>query len=226
MSDEEIYNPLDIDNLAQSVGLALEARPLMNLVEVTPFNGVGLYALYYAGDHAAYRPIVEYNKDSYRIPLYVGRAVSSGTRKGAGFGANPNSRELFNRLKDHRGSIESVKNLRAEDFFVRYLKTMAVWVPLGEASLIERYRPVWNVVVDGFGNHDPGGGRRRGERPKWDVIHPGRGWAELQAPNRVAEEAIILQIRGHLFGIVDKPQPPTASTKPLDATSEKAAAEP
>ena len=33
---------------------------------------------------------------------------------------------------------------------------------------------LWNSLVDGFGNHDPGAGRYKGLRPRWDVLHPGR----------------------------------------------------
>ena len=31
--------------------------------------------------------------------------------------------------------------------------------------------------MDGFGNRNPGG-RRKGMRPRWDALHPGRKWAE------------------------------------------------
>ena len=47
-----------------------------------------------------------------------------------------------------------------------------------EAELIHRYRPLWNCVVDGFGNHDPGKGRYNQARSEWDVLHPGRPWAD------------------------------------------------
>jgi hypothetical protein len=53
-----------------------------------------------------------------------------------------------------------------------------VFIPLGETLLIAHFHPLWNLVVDGFGNNDPGGGRARGKKPLWDVIHPGRKWAE------------------------------------------------
>jgi hypothetical protein len=46
-----------------------------------------------------------------------------------------------------------------------------------EAALIKITRPLWNVAVDGFGNHDPGKGRYEQARSDWDVIHPGRPWA-------------------------------------------------
>lgn len=193
------YNPLDIDNLAENVGLALEAQPLIRLSELETFYGVGLYALYYSGDHPLYRPLIDWNGTDLRMPIYVGRAVSKGLRKGAGFGADPKSKVLYKRLDEHRGSIAEAGNLDVGHFWVRYLVTLAVWIPLGEASIIHRYQPVWNVVVDGFGNHDPGAGRRSGERPKWDVIHPGRWWAELQAPNRASEAEIAAAIHQH-FG--------------------------
>ena len=47
-----------------------------------------------------------------------------------------------------------------------------------EASLIRYYRPIWNVKIDGFGNHDPGSGRYNQAKSEWDIIHPGRKWAE------------------------------------------------
>jgi hypothetical protein len=47
-----------------------------------------------------------------------------------------------------------------------------------EAALIKLNQPLWNVAVDGFGNHDPGRGRYEQAKSDWDVIHPGRPWAE------------------------------------------------
>jgi hypothetical protein len=47
-----------------------------------------------------------------------------------------------------------------------------------EAELIRRYAPLWNTVIDGFGNHDPGRGRYDQAKSEWDVLHPGRPWAE------------------------------------------------
>lgn len=48
---------------------------------------------------------------------------------------------------------------------------------LGETLLIEQFRPIWNVLVPGFGNHDPGKGRYNQQRSAWDTLHPGRQWA-------------------------------------------------
>ena len=52
-----------------------------------------------------------------------------------------------------------------------------IWIPLGENILIERFKPLWNQVIDGFGNNDPGGRRATQYRSHWDVLHPGRPWA-------------------------------------------------
>ena len=63
-----------------------------------------------------------------------------------------------------------------------------VFIPLGESLLISHHKPLWNAVVDGFGNHAPGSGRAEGKKPMWDVIHPGRPWAaELKAACTVEE---------------------------------------
>jgi hypothetical protein len=67
-----------------------------------------------------------------------------------------------------------------------------IWIPLGESLLIARFAPVWNSLVDGFGNHDPGKGRYEGLKPRWDVLHPGRAWAvKCQARPETSEQIII-----------------------------------
>ena len=47
-----------------------------------------------------------------------------------------------------------------------------------EAALIRQYQPLWNTLIDGFGNHDPGKGRYQQAKSDWDVCHPGRAWAD------------------------------------------------
>jgi hypothetical protein len=46
------------------------------------------------------------------------------------------------------------------------------------------------LVVDGFGNHDPGTGRRNMKRPRWDILHPGRSWAGRLQPAETAKQVI------------------------------------
>lgn len=43
--------------------------------------------------------------------------------------------------------------------------------------MISRFAPVWNVLLEGLGNHAPGSGRYNGRVPRWAVLHPRRGWA-------------------------------------------------
>lgn len=52
-------------------------------------------------------------------------------------------------------------------------------VSWGEGVLIRHFQPVWNQIIDGFGNHDPGSGRYQQKRSVWDLLHPGRRWASL-----------------------------------------------
>lgn len=178
MSDNVIpFNPLDKRNLGASVAEALLAGQPKPLADISPFQGAGVYALYYVGDFPAYRDLAAGNKGGrYQAPIYVGKAIPAGARKGGGLG-KPNTRALFKRLSEHAESIRAVENLDIQDFHCRYLVVDDIWIPLGESLLIARFAPVWNSLVDGFGNHDPGKGRHQGIRPRWDVLHPGREWA-------------------------------------------------
>jgi len=54
--------------------------------------------------------------------------------------------------------------------------------------LIEKYKPLWNTVLDGFGNHDPGSGRYKQQVSPWDVLHPGRSWAAKLQDGKAVQE--------------------------------------
>jgi hypothetical protein len=168
----QAYDPLNYDNLARSVVQALLGGPEVPLPPPETFEGAGVYAIYYHGDFKGYSPLV---KAQSRPPIYVGMAVPMGSRKG---GRPPSpGRELWQRLKQHAKSVEQAENLELDRFTCRYLVVVPVWITLAERFLVEHYKPVWNVVIDGFGNHDPGAGRRGMKRPRWDILHPGRPWA-------------------------------------------------
>jgi hypothetical protein len=90
---------------------------------------------------------------------------------------------------EHAESIRQTSKSEIADFKCRYLVVDDVWIPLAESMLIRRFQPLWNVLIDGFGNHDPGAGRHRQKKSPWDVLHPGRAWAEkLQAHAKTKEE--------------------------------------
>lgn len=61
---------------------------------------------------------------------------------------------------------------------------------MAEASAISLYRPLWNTLIDGFGNHDPGSGRYNQMRSRWDTLHPRRAWADRLQPNAFSSEQI------------------------------------
>jgi len=90
---------------------------------------------------------------------------------------------LHRRLREHAESIQQTENLLLQDFQCRYLVVDDIWIPLGESLLIAMFSPLWNRVLDGFGNHDPGAGRYNQQRSSWNVVHPGRPWAAKLKPS-------------------------------------------
>ena len=176
------FNPLDKRNLGESVAEALlqtETRPL----PPEPLIGAGVYAIYYIGPFFAYRQLAEANRDGqFLCPIYVGKSVPPGARKG-GLGLDvDHGQALYKRLAEHAESIKAAQNLDLADFYCRFLVVDDIWIPLAESMLIERFKPLWNRVLDGFGNHDPGSGRYSGKMPLWDCLHPGRAWAKKLQP--------------------------------------------
>jgi hypothetical protein len=177
------FNPLDKTNLGESVADALLLQPVGPLPPEEPFIGAGVYAIYYQGPFPLYKEVADLNKGGrYGWPIYVGKAVPAGARKGGyGLGADP-GQALFKRLVEHASSIEQVENLEGGDFKCRFLVVDDIWIPLAESLLIEMFSPLWNKKIDGFGNHDPGKGRYNQQRSPWDELHPGRPWAAKLKP--------------------------------------------
>lgn len=195
----EPYDPLRRVHLAESVAQALLNREAVPLPPPDRFLGAGLYAIYYSGDFPPYRRLAEVNSEKARLPIYVGKAQSEGARKGiVGVGA-PTRAELYGRLGQHAKSVSAASNLSLHDFTCRFLVVEDIWVALGEWLLIERFKPLWNIVVDGFGNHDPGKGRYKGQLPLWDALHPGRAWAaKLEQPALLSQTEIVKKVETHL----------------------------
>jgi hypothetical protein len=195
--DNEIFNPLDKRNLAESIAEAIFRQKIYSLKMLPLFNGVGIYAIYYKGDFPFYAKISEKNKNDFIQPIYAGKAIPEGGRKGC-FGLDmPKGEYLYKRLNEHKKSIEAAKNLNIDDFYCRFLVVDDIWIPLGESLLIEKTKPLWNIVVDGFGNHDPGKGRYNQQISAWDTIHVGRNWAKKLQPGKSKTE-IVKQIADFL----------------------------
>ena len=208
MSDPAPYNPLGKRNLGATVAEALLGRKPRGLKELKSFSGAGIYAIYYTGKFPAYQKLAEQNQgDSPVAPIYVGKAIPAGGRKGASSFTGTTTRALFGRLKEHAESIGATENLQVDDFLCRYLVVDDIWIPLGESLLIAKFAPVWNTLIDGFGNHDPGKGRYNGMRPKWDVLHEGRAWAERCQPRGETAPQIEREIKAHL-NVLNAPMSP------------------
>ncbi len=192
------YNPLDKLNLGKSVAEALLDQEAGPLGALPPIEGAGIYVIYYRGPHSAYRKLAEANVDVPQVPIYVGKAVPSGGRKGALAPAEAKGPFLYRRLQEHADSVMQADNLDVADFQARWLVVDDIWIPLGETLIITKFRPVWNLVLDGFGNHDPGAGRYNGLRPMWDVLHPGRKWADRCKPRQETAAELEARVTGFL----------------------------
>lgn len=186
---ETPYNPLEKANLARSIQTELLGRDPIALEDAEKIKGAGIYVFYYVGSITAYAPMRKANTGGkFGQPIYVGKAIPKGGRKG-GLGADASKgRAIADRLAQHSRSIEEVTNLQVVDFLVRYLVVDDIWIPLGENMLIERFKPVWNRAIDGFGNKDPGRRRATQYKSPWDVLHPGRKFAEKLADGGLTPE--------------------------------------
>lgn len=178
------YNPLEKKNLAQSIVDALFAQPARALTDTAGLVGAGVYAIYYTGDFELYHPIAALNRDGqFQQPIYVGKAIPKGGRKG-GLGQDSGvGNALRSRIAIHAASIAEVENLNLEDFYYRALVVDDVWIPLGENAVIEWFRPLWNLALDGFGIKVPGQGRMGQRASDWDTLHPGRNLARGLSPS-------------------------------------------
>jgi len=179
---ERLYDPLSVEELGRNSVRALLEYPEVALPPKVAFNGCGVYAIHYRGNFPAY---VHLDRDR---PVYVGKAEPAGKRQGRRTGMG--GRRLHKRLQEHADSIRSAVNLDRGDLACRWLVLDPVWIGLTEQVLISEYRPVWNVMIDGFGIHNPGRGRRNQKRSQWDTLHPGRPWAEKLVDNDLDGDAI------------------------------------
>jgi hypothetical protein len=155
--------------------------PIHLLPPQETFSGTGVYALYYTGKIGIYSRYGELNRLAYGYPIYAGKAVPKGWRQ-ARIADNPatQSKELLSRLREHARSINRVTGLDLADFMCRFVifeDAGSDMISTVEAALIKLHRPLWNMALDGFGNHDPGSGRYEQAKSDWDVVHDGREWA-------------------------------------------------
>ncbi|POZ50769.1 Eco29kI family restriction endonuclease [Methylovulum psychrotolerans] len=176
--------------------------PVHPIPPAESFLGTGVYALYYTGKNPLYTKYAELNRLAYSYPIYVGKAVPKGWRQARTSDNLLNqSRELAGRLREHGRSISVGAELALEDFMCRFVIFEADgsdMIGTIEAALIRLNTPLWNTVVDGFGNHDPGSGRYGKAKSDWDVIHEGRAWANKCNGVPTEKNVIVANILRHL----------------------------
>ncbi len=199
--EKHLYSSQDFQEMVNDALRFFSGTPVQPLPPPQPFTGAGVYVIYYTGRLGVYAPLGQANRTSYSVPIYAGKAVPQGWRQGRGAAASVGTSTLFNRLREHGRSISTVSNLLIEDFACRFAifeDTTVAMISIVESSLIQQHRPLWNVSLDGFGNHDPGSGRYGQAKSDWDVLHPGRVWAERCEGRSRTEEQIRANVAGHL----------------------------
>lgn len=192
-----LYDPLTYENLMAGLVSHFDSIEKSQLGELEGVNveGPGIYALFYTGDLEIYQSIAESQ------PIYVGKAIPPGGRKGGK--PDVTKPAIFGRLRNHAKSIEAARNLDLAHFQYRSLAVVPVWITLAEHFLVENYMPVWNVCLEGFGKNNPGGARTSGERSWWDTLHPGRAWAESEQAGAKTPETAETLVREFLDSQTD-----------------------
>ena len=198
---KHVYHNKEFVELVKDAVRFFNGTPVHLLPLRERFLGTGVYALYYTGDNEAYRRYAELNRLEYKYPIYVGKAVPKGWRQfRVSHDTANSSAELYSRIREHSRNIDKVEGIELHDFSSRFVVFEAEgsdMIGTIEAALIKLNRPLWNAVLDGFGNHTPGKGRFNQAKSDWDVIHPGREWAEKCTGAPRERDDILARIAEH-----------------------------
>lgn len=211
---EQAHNPLEKGNLAESIARRILDSEVKRLDDTSRLVGAGVYVIYYTGRLAQYAPVAAKNvSNQFGQPIYVGKAIPKGGRKGAlSEDAAAKGTALRDRLGQHLVSVSEGQGLIARDFHYQCLVVDDIWIPLGENMLVERFKPVWNLVIDGFGNKDPGRRRADQYRSPWDVIHPGRSFTHKLGVNPIQAGEFMQSLQTFYdLGRVVKPKKPASA---------------
>lgn len=176
---KHVFQSDSFEELIKDIIRFFNGTPVHRLPPPVSFTGTGVYALYYIGKSPYYRKLYQQNRLDFSQPIYIGKAVPRGWRQGRM--THNNGRELYGRLSEHAHSLIQATNLDVTDFYCRFIileDTARNLIGTVEAALIRHYTPIWNNSIDGFGNHDPGKGRYNQAKSDWDILHPGRIWAD------------------------------------------------
>lgn len=207
---KHIYESNAFVELIKDAVRFFNGTPVHDIPPPERYLGRGVHALYYIGDNPIYKRYAELNRLSYDYPIYVGKAVPKGWRQSRiSSDALTDSSELYTRIREHSRNIAVGVGLEVKDFacrFVIFENSSSDMISTVEAALIKLNRPLWNTALDGFGNHTPGAGRFEQAKSGWDVIHPGRAWAEKCKGKSKSEAVILANIEKHFQVILKEKQ--------------------
>ena len=202
--EEHVYVNDEFSELLKDAVRFFHGTPVLPLPPTTPFKGAGVYAIYCIAKKGIYKPYGEsINRKAYDVPIYVGKAVPPGWRQSR-ITDEMAGTALYSRLRQHAESIRQGKGLDINDFACRFAileGDTANMIAALEAAVIADYSPLWNSVIDGFGNHDPGKRRVTGKRPQWDCLHPGRAWAMRMTGEEFSVAELRRRVTDYLMGI-------------------------
>lgn len=202
--DKHVYVNDDFSELLKDAVLFFNGTPVIQMPPPEKFSGPGVYAIYCVAKKGLYAPYGKsINRMSYDIPIYVGKAVPPGWRQSRQLDDEKKCFSLYRRLSQHAQSIAQSKSLSLNDFVCRFsiFEGGAVdMIAAVEAAIISKYSPLWNSVVDGFGNHNPGKKRLSGKKTQWDCLHPGREWAKNMNGDEYSQREIEKRVKDFLLG--------------------------
>jgi len=168
-----LFDPSNPKIVGRFVALALVAQSRLPMENISRFYGSGVYAIYYNGTFAPYKPI-----SGSETPIYVGQAAPSVPNART---ASEQGEKLSSRLIEHFKNIsKATTSLSINDFEYRALVVQSGWETAAEDYLIHLFHPIWNSetqLVFGLGKHGDSAVTRSNKRSPWDTIHPGRVWA-------------------------------------------------
>lgn len=212
---KHVYKNDDFVELVKDAVRFFNGTPVHPLPPPERFHGSGIYAIYYTGNAAPYAKYAHLNRLSYDFPIYVGKAVPKGWRQSKNVQDEEQlTPELFSRMSQHAKSIIKAEGLSIEDFACRFMifaGPSSDMIGSIEAAMIKWKKPLWNSHLDGFGNHDPGKGRYEQAKSDWDVVHPGRTWAEKCKGKSSDRDRLLLGIEVFLKKVGD---PSSGTTDP------------
>ena len=76
------FNPLHVPNVALTLALEVLEQNIHPFPPLNRFSGIGIYVIYYFGSFEPYIKLSELNKKRCVAPIYIGKGVRNGTRKG------------------------------------------------------------------------------------------------------------------------------------------------